>query len=68
MCSGNASDTQSDKPGSILGRDLPAEHLHMTVNPRDETDMAMGWVNPWVGLGWVGFNGLSVNIVGVGYK
>ena len=24
-------------------------------------DMDMGWVHPWVGLGWVGINGLNCN-------
>ena len=23
--------------------------------------MDMGWVHPWVGLGWVGINGLNCN-------
>ena len=28
---------------------------------RGNTDMDVGWVHPWVGLGWVGINGLNCN-------
>jgi len=63
--SASAARIESDPSLHVHTADLPTTRrpTHVTGHP----ELSMGWVDPWVGLGWVGSRFFSFWWVGLGW-